>query len=476
MVTSGKFDPGRWSDRLAQALVSLAELHECFQDNLGEHAAHYRGTETSSETVVMVHHYGDALLALYHDACFAIPAQQDERFVRLRSALTRALDTLAAHPALADVADSSFSDRKFVVVIADRGEETGLLHVLVGLMTRGRELPEDGFRVACRELDGLLGPDGADDTMQLNTGFHIVLFYGLRFEGEITITEDMRIVPFEKVRDYVDESILRPFSPNLAVPEPWEPVGAIVKSFEWHPAFHHADEEICLAPDWGGSLREDGERLVELMAITHGAPVVCLATMHYCVDRVAFRLLGQPHRRACYTLGRSAQSYNRLSVSREPCAIALNEAKELFRKRDGARFRKYEPIISRLAEAAARSGRFAVDDRILDVAIALERMYELDQGEIGFKLKTRAACFLESETARRTQVFNDVGRFYDARSAIVHAARSKRASAKEREAAFRKGFDTARRSLGKLLREGSPADWNEMVIAAPGVVRSPPAT
>ena len=430
----------------------------------------------SSGAVVMIHHYGDALLALYHGACFGITGEEDERFDRLRSALTRALDILAAHPTLADIADSSSSDRKFVVVIADRGEETDLLHVLVGLMTRGRELPEDGFRVACRELKGLLGPDGADDTMQLNAGFHVVLFYGLRFEEEIAITEDMRIVPFEKVRDYVDESLLRPFSPNLAVPEPWETVGAIVKSFEWHPVFHPADDAICLDLDWGGSFREDGERLVELLAITHAAPVVCLVTMHYCMDRVACRLLGQPHHRACYTFGRSAQSFDRMSVSREPCPTALDEARVLFRERNGTRFRRYEPIVARLAEAATRSGRFAVDDRILDVAIALERMYELDQGEIVFKLKTRAACFLESDTAGRTQVFKDVGRFYDARSAIVHSARSKRASAKKREAAFGKGFDIARRSLGKLLREGSPADWNEMVIAAAGVVRSPPAT
>ncbi len=476
MVTSGKFDPGPWSDRLAQALVSLAEAHECFPDSLGEHAAHYRGTETSSGAVVMVHHYGDALLALYRGACVRKDSEHDERFVRLRAALKSALEILAAHPALTDVAESSSSDRKFAVVIAGSEGETDLLHVLVGLMTRARELPEDGFRIACRELSGLLCPGWADDTMRLNAGFHAVLFHGLRLREEIPITEDMKIVPFETVRAYVDESLLRPFSPNLIVPEPWEPVGAIVKPFEWDPAFHPADDEICLSLDWGGSFREDGERLVELLAITHGAPVVCLVTMHYCVDPVACRLLGRPHHRACYTFGRSAQSFDRTNVSREPCPTALDEARTLFRAWNGARFRKYEPIIARLAEAAARSGRFAVDDRILDVAIALERMYELDQGEVSFKLKTRAACFLESETARRTEVFKDVGRFYDTRSVIVHSTSKKRASAKEREPAFRKGFDIARRSLGKLLRDGPPPDWNEMVIAATGGVRSPPAT
>ena len=458
-MTSGKFDPGRWSDRLAQALVGLAEVHECFQDSLGEHAAHYRATELSSGAVVIVGHYGDALLALYHGACFRKKSEQDERFVRLRSTLMNALDILAEHPALAPVADSSCSARKFVVVIADKAEKTDLLHILVGLMTRGRELPEDGFRVGCHELKELLDPNGVDDTLELKTGFHVVLFHGLRFQEEITITEDIRVVPFEKVRDYVDETLLRPFAPNLAVPEPWEPVGAIVKSFEWQPAFRPLDEEIRLDLDWGGSFREAGERFVELLAITHAAPVVCLVTIHYCVDRVACSLLGQPHHRACYTFGRSAQSFDRSSVSRQPCATALDEARVLFRERNGALFRRYEPIIARLAEAAARSGRFAVDDRILDVAMALERMYEIDRGGIGFKLKTRAACFLESETTGRARITDEMGRFYKARSEIVHNSETALRSTAEREDIFRAGFDMARRTVSKLLREGSPADW-----------------
>ena len=412
----------------------------------------------------MVHHYGDALLALYHSACFPREGEQDEGVVRLRSALKTALDILAEHPALAPVADSSCSARKFAVVIADKAEETGLLHILVGLMTRGRSLPSEGFRVACRELKELLDPNKGDDTVKLNTGLHVVLFHGLRFDAEIPITDDMRIVPFEQVREYVDEPLLRPFTPNLTVPQPWEPVGAIVKHFQWHPAFRPSDDASCLDLDWGGSFREDGERLVELLAITHAAPVVCLVTMHYCVDLVACMLLGQPHRRACYTFGRSAHSFDRLSVSREPCATALDEARELFRKRNGPLFRKYESIVARLAEAAARSGRFAVDDRILDVAMALERMYEIDRGRIGFKLKTRAACFLEPETERRTRVTDAMENFYRARSEIVHNSETELRSAGEREEIFRTGFEIARRTVCKLLRNGRPADWSIMEI------------
>ena len=105
------------------------------------------------------------------------------------------------------------------------------------------------------------------------------------------------------------------------------------------------------------------------------------------------------------------------------------------------------------------------------MAIALERMYELNEGEISFKLKTRAACFLETQTKSRLHVFKDVQEFYDARSGIVHSRGGKGKKAKpkevleqERRAAFDKGFDVARRSVVKLLREEPPENWNEMLL------------
>ena len=50
------------------------------------------------------------------------------------------------------------------------------------------------------------------------------------------------------------------------------------------------------------------------------------------------------------------------------------------------------------------------------------------------------------------------------RSGIEHK-RKKPSSAETIAAAFTKGFEVARRSVVKLLQEGSPEDWDEMVIA-----------
>ena len=156
-----------------------------------------------------------------------------------------------------------------------------------------------------------------------------------------------------------------------------------------------------------------------------------------------------------------------LANPRELDVDALEQARRLFWDPECSRYRAYGPAISRLSEALARTGHYEDDDKILDVAIALEQMYEVDQGEISFKLKIRASCFLESEPQARLRVFKQVGKLYDARSGIVHRRR-KEPSRESLQEAFEKGFDVARASVIKLLREGPPQDWNEMVMAGIG--------
>ena len=60
-------------------------------------------------------------------------------------------------------------------------------------------------------------------------------------------------------------------------------------------------------------------------------------------------------------------------------------------------------------------------------------------------------------------MFKDVAQFYDARSRIVHGERTKLSAAAKQEA-FEKGFGVARDSVVKLLVEGAPTDWNELIL------------
>lgn len=121
-------------------------------------------------------------------------------------------------------------------------------------------------------------------------------------------------------------------------------------------------------------------------------------------------------------------------------------------------------VLRRLASSVARTGRFRLEDSILDLSIALEIMYGIDL-ELTYKLGTRVGYFLGSDTKKRNEIFDSVRRFYGVRSAIVHGRRK---TCQELEQAFSEGFEMGRDTLFKLLRTKIPQDsdtfWNSLVM------------
>ena len=173
--------------------------------------------------------------------------------------------------------------------------------------------------------------------------------------------------------------------------------------------------------------------------------------------------LGNPQRESGIPLGGISGFDECPAISPE----ALAEAQEAFRNRESTRYGRMAPIVTRLSEALARNGRFAVADRVLDVAMALERMYVLDEGNIGRKLRNRTARLLGTDAASEQRIKDDVRELYDVRSDIIHN-RLHRLKPERVHAAFVNGFDIARQSLFKLLREGRPEDWNASGNAGDG--------
>ena len=138
--------------------------------------------------------------------------------------------------------------------------------------------------------------------------------------------------------------------------------------------------------------------------------------------------------------------------------------KTAYEDRNGQRYEELAPIAARLAEALARDGRFAAEDKILDVAISLVRMYELGGGEISHKMRTRSSWFLGGDAEDRLRAMRSVAEFYRVRSEIVHKGKRKSPTDRYREA-FDKGLDIAARMLFKLLKDGPPGGWEELVIS-----------
>ena len=468
-MTTGRLDPRDWTEILAESLSRLASEQERYRDELFWRRQESARSESEAFQSLAADHPFYELLSFYSHACRE-GRYFEERYGPLRVALAKVRGVLAAHPAWAGILGPANGREAFWFQIATHGGLRTLDRVIAGLVARGLEVGENGFKAASSELNTLLGADQEPERDKvagdLSIGYHVALFHGLLIVDDLPIAEDMTVVPLKQLSAFVNQSVLQDVAPNIVKYNGWDSVGAIIKPFRWKPEFRERSGDSDPELDWGGSFFDDVEDFVELLAMFHAAPVVCLVNIPYCIHRTASHLLGEAHYHGGYSPGRSAGTFNSLRGSIDVEMDAFDEARKAFGNRGINRYQECAPVIARLAEALARSGRFAADDKILDVAIALERMYGLEGGEISFKLKTMAACFLESDTTGRLQVFQDVAGFYDIRSSIVHKGR-KQKSAGEKADAFAKGFEVARRSAAKLLQDGPPQNWNKMVLEAP---------
>lgn len=460
------FDAEGWVTRLSEALEGLARIQRDYWEELhGQHAGSSNREESwdPSEEYWRFYWRASEIESRFHE----------RRYGPVRAALTEVRGILSIHPAWAGPVKTS-GNGKIWLEFPSGGGTAAAPAIVGGLMARGLEAGKDGFRVACSELNLLLEPGEEENRdpvrEQLLTAYHVVLFQGLIVGEEMRIGDDLTIMPFGQLGDFLDLSILERLAPEAGRRGKGELVAAIVKPFRWRPEVRRDGE---LSPSGWSDIAEffgDAEVLIELLALFHGAPVVRLASIPWRLHRRACRLLGNMGVHRSYGAGVPSGSPGVVRTPVEARREATAAAARAFADRSGERYRHCAPVIGRLAEALARQGRFRNEDRILDVAVALERMYELDQGEISFKLKTRAACFLETRTKNRLRVFKDVEELYLARSGIVHSRGGKGKKAKpeevleqERRAAFNKGFDVARRSVVKLLTEGPPTSWNAAV-------------
>ena len=462
------FDHGEWVAHLAQALAQVNQVEGNYLEELAERRWQREQSERDFPRPFLVWDPAQDLRSFYHHACYSDGRYFERRYAPLRAALRDAEHILAKNPVLAEVVKAERRGYSFRLRILNAGTVSSSIGVVAGLMCRARQVGERGSWLASSELQSLLDPSleegSGSDANKLAKGYHVSLFYGLQLSEGVEIGGDLTAVPLERTSTFLNREELQSVAPNIAREMRWKEVGAILKPFLWKPTLLSPGDQSEPQLDWGGSFVEDARAFVEILSVSHGVPIVSLLNIPYCTNRWAMLLLGQPHYHRGTSWKSWAQSFGGLRESHEIDIDALNQAKQVFWA-DRAKYKEFAPIVSRLSEALARTGQYAAEDKIMDVAIALERMYELDQGEISFKLKTRAACFLESDTQSRLGVFRDVGLVYEARSGIVHR-RTRAPNLESQIDAFKKGFEVARRSVLKLIRDGSPRDWNRVVMSA----------
>lgn len=467
-MNSKAFDHDDWIDRLAGALAALAKAQKPYLQAYWRHNPRkYVIVNGRDETPFPLDDVRMVYAMTRHSGTFVIETRlETQQYAPLRAALDPTRHALLSHPTLERVAVTGrlIGENDFSLRILNSGTAISAGDLIAGLMARAAELSNDGFRTAAGELNAFLSPVAEGEASgvlgNLDEGCDALLFYGLSVSERIDLDDSMAILPSGEVRRFVEQELVKELAPTGARFHGWRSLGAVVRPFRWRPVFRRkvSMNEPTRGPTW--PFFTQARTFLDLLAVSHATPLLPLAEISNCIDRSAARLLGQETHNARVDQKKPAGDFGLFFNCPVLKTAALDEAREAFSNRDSARYQKMAPFVTQLAEALGRAGRVALHDKILDVAIALEGMYELPDRKKSRNLQERVSSFLETDAEVQRRVQESIKTLYASRSDIVHSG-SVEESPSRKGAAFTTGFDLARRSLFKLLREGPPDDWGD---------------
>ena len=461
------FAVGDWVERLAHLLPPLAQAQEPYLREYRERHARVIDLRDGGPPPFPL----DDLRLLYDEVRNAKLWGMEAHYAPLRAVLDPVRHALLGHPTLERVAVTGrlIGDNRFSLEILGSGGDIYTGTLIAGLMARAAELHNGGFLMALRELNAFLSPAGdraaADTLGSLDEACDVFLFYGLALSEKIEIADGMVLLPYGEVLRFVDQETVQDFSPSGAGFHGWRPVGAVARPFRWRPELRRrgsVNEPVGPPPP---PFFREAATFLDLLAVSHATRIAPLAALSNRIDGSAGRLLGREKQSPGFYQSWSAEGFSGFDECPAIRPAALGEAQEVFRNRESMRYARMAPIVTRLSEALARNGRFAIHDKIVDVSIALEGMYDLPRWGVTRALEERVSGFLASNSESRDRIGESARAFYDTRSAIVHS-RSAKGTPFTNLAAFLSGFDLARRSLFKMLREGTPEDWTKVEIAS----------
>ena len=93
-----------------------------------------------------------------------------------------------------------------------------------------------------------------------------------------------------------------------------------------------------------GPFAQDALEFLELLAVSHRVPIVCLAAVHECLSRSACRLLGQGHNHGGVQWGRPVHRFDPFAEPLAPRTEAVAEARTAYGERKSGRYAKLAPV------------------------------------------------------------------------------------------------------------------------------------
>ena len=445
------FDEAVWIRRLGAALEDVAsnatpqyspqppELNGILQIELAESILHqgYRSLAARAK----------------HDATALRQFKESDLLVRTDPAEARAI--LREHALVEPWLVASGGDEAIVVSFLNGGYGSNLTSLVRSL---AKLSVKEGGEGAARRLHRFL-------TIVTDAGVpadEIIVFHGLIVRERVDLGRGAYLAPYEYARiefglPEEPEPFPKTSTPNAAV---------LVRSVECWPGVRPPDDgpglpntqtRYFFPSDYRIGLEDwfdDAKFLVDVLSIA--ARALLLSRTRYVQFREWIREI-DPNLAHRY---RTSDGYvpdawprgRDLSQSDVDAFVALSRTQA-----------EKPPILKlamrRLAASHSRpGGLFGEEDRILDVAIALEIFYG---GKQGHDLAKRAARLLGADATEQIRTYDQARRFYRVRSRIVHSEQPTPAPDSlygELEA----GQDLAYRSLSSLLKYRMPVDWAQV--------------
>ena len=373
-----------------------------------------------------------------------------ELHVKLNRFPTKAMEILISHPVICHALPNPSEDGMVQCVLADEWYDFLLSDLVSKTM---KSVLKVGGRESALILNRFLT---LGESRQLR-GFEITSFQGVECKGPLYIGEDAYFAPYDDAKAAYSLPEYEGASSRSLLDSKSTLATVFIREFSWGITVGPPtrDGEPIVRPQY--PFLVSYESIIDLLSIATGKS---LAAPHQYI-----RTDGSLENLSL-GINKIYSDGGRLTAKHVLSDEDLETFTELFcgwqvfnQKRDAV-----ELAIMRLAGSLSRRDRFDVEDMILDTATALEIMYELDGSEIGHKLAIRAAWFLGANPDERSSILKSVRKFYAIRSAIVHSGKAKQ-SRREVSSAFSDGFDLSRSTVRKLLRDGRPSDWDELVVA-----------
>ena len=440
-MTENEFEASEWISRLGEALEKLADSVT---------ASHIGWTTLTNEQ------YRELARTAIHgfEASFFF----DEYLPNLNSDTTDVIELFRSHPIVQRMLAGSNDQTAIMMVTPKQGSRVEWKRLATYL---AKSTIKHNGEHAAQILDRYLI---LSDEKRL-PGYEMTLFCGLEVNKQIEFGGGMFIASYDEI---VELGLIReprergPWNDHLPDYSAMKAT-ALVRPIEWGPGITppKTSKDIFSPPEINFSYLDKQEDIV-----------VCLDLLSI-MTRHGLNVLSITFRGAKFMEDLDPNFRQDPPFSFKP---SYPWKKKVLTAEDAARFQNLLRdwinfnqnrsllgfAIRRLASSVSRGGRFGLQDGILDISIALEILYQTGNMELSYKLATRAGYFLEADIERRNKVFQKVREFYKIRSLIVHGGNQDAEKLKE---AFDEGFALARDTLLKILCEGWPKDWDELVMS-----------